>query len=584
MEFKGWLLLNENIEANFDNWLRAIQNYAKPQEKEWLKAIGIFQPQDDKYPNRGDIVHEFNGRLKNWQDIIIKVLKIKNVENLNWLAFSIGYLIVKSFAQEDLELAIDVTKRRIDSGELPKSEIGLKGWMQIGKEALDSVRKYLADQQELSNRQKLKLKKSGETLEDDDDLIKLIAKEEDYTLYYLPGLNTHPDHSADVIYSQIIGMKNKIESRKRLLCKYGKGTDWCTANPTGNYDTYYMNNDIYIMHEKGNPKYQFTSCEDSPRAGASASQFMDVKDNSVNKITQEEKQFLDKYAKKAYKCYSMKIIFNNLKSYLNSSSEDKEKISMQSVVELTGDRDFKNLSKEDANIFFEMINSSGVDGRSDLHAESWLKVLNNITEEQLNNYIRDKTLADIIIRIQHYDYDTLIKKLSKERFEEFLDLNMNDVYDYEKDHPLYVKEAQNSRKKTIRNLLNMGYNISNSLKTLDFIRKKANIGLPEAYTIFDTIISKIKQASEEGLLSTPTIMSSLDKFAKIFGKENINRIDLDRLQDRMKIELIPIGNGTYKVKVDTSQNLNSLKNLMIRFLVRYHDKIVGTDKAQDWFT
>jgi len=30
MIFKEWLLLNENIGANFDDWLKAIVKYAKP--------------------------------------------------------------------------------------------------------------------------------------------------------------------------------------------------------------------------------------------------------------------------------------------------------------------------------------------------------------------------------------------------------------------------------------------------------------------------------------------------------------------------------------------------------------------------
>ena len=100
MIFKEWLLLNENIESNFDDWLKAIIKYAKLNEKDILWALGL----DDD--GLSPLLAE--------KSIIIRVLGRKHLENLNWLSFSIGYLSVKRrFQEEDLELAIDVTKRRI---------------------------------------------------------------------------------------------------------------------------------------------------------------------------------------------------------------------------------------------------------------------------------------------------------------------------------------------------------------------------------------------------------------------------------------------------------------------------------------
>lgn len=577
MEFKGWLLLNENIELNFDSWLKSIQNYAKPHEQEMLKAIGIYEPSDSKYPNRGDIVHEFNGRLKNWQGIITKVLKRKNAENLNWLAFSIGYLIVKSFAEEDLELAIDVTKSRIESRDLPKAEIGRKGWMQIGKEALEHVRNYLADQQQLSNRQKLKLKKSGDTIEEDKDLIKLVAKENKLEIYYLPSLNLHPNSVEDA-YDLIT--KGKLESRKRILCKYGKDTDWCTANPTGDYDRYYINNDIYILYKNEKPRYQFTSCKDGPKAGAGGLQFMDTKDNPVKDISLDEKEFLDKYVKEAYGCYPLRIIFPSLESYISSEPEIKKRVSLTNIEYIVDDPAFKNISSDDAALIFDNINAS------DLPATMWIKIIDNIPEKVLNDsyVIRDKNLLDMIIQIQHYGYDGLVKKLSRERFDDLLDTYRNDLYDYDKDDPSYKAEVVNSRKRTIRKLLEKGFSLKNTMKILDFITKKADIKPSDAYTIFDVIIGLTLEAvgvggitrSGGGLHGSETT-NLLDDFAKAFGKENINKIDLDRLQSRMNVGLISDG-GKYKIKPEPGMTLgpNSLKKLMVYFLIKYHDKVSAT--------
>jgi hypothetical protein len=260
------------------------------------------------------------------KSIIIQVLKEKHLENFNWFSFSIGYLLSKvSMFKEDLELAIDVTKRRIDSRDLPKSEIGSKGWFKIGQEAKEKVEEYIKASQELSNRQERKLRKKGETLEDDKKLIQLVATEEDLKLYFLPAMGGNTEHG-------LPEDENEIKARKRVLCSYGKGTQWCTAVPDGDWHENYLGNNIYIIHEKDKPIYQFVNCLDE---GEENHQFMDSDDNIVSELDMKYYDFLKKYANGASHCYDIKPKFT-VSIFLNNSLDDnlKRQISGKNLAEI----------------------------------------------------------------------------------------------------------------------------------------------------------------------------------------------------------------------------------------------------------
>jgi hypothetical protein len=556
MIFKEWLLLNENIEANIDDWLKAIVKYAKPNEREMLYHLGISPDNTPEQSQQGDIVHEFKNRLIRWKYIIVRVLGEKQLENLNWLSFSIGYLVAKTFQEEDLELAIDVTKRRIDNRELPKSEIGQKGWMEIGREAQRYVAEYLRSQQELSNRQKLKLKKSGDTLEEDDNLIKLIANENDLKLYYLPKVI---DKSKDVEqnYNQLETNKTQIEGRKRILCKYGKGTDWCTANPSGEYDRYYAGNDIYIIHENDVPKYQFTSClTGSP-------QFMDVKDNHVTDMELKVKELLEKHVLKETNCYDFKIIFPDIESY--KKNKDR-KVSAKNIKDLIATDEFKKLPPQEAKEFIQEIDIEN------LPAKETMDLIKSLPDRGAD-YFDDKTINTLILRFQYGYYDELNEKLSSDRLQKFLNNYKNNNYDYPKDSEDYIQGSQDSRKKTIRQILSDAHNTSNSLRILKFLTKKINFGSQESYTVFDTMMGIITKSYREGMIDKKDVVVYLfHNLAKDLGQSNINQIDLNRLQQRMNIELIP-ENGKYKITMP-EEDYNSARYLMALFLKNYSDKII----------
>ena len=77
MLFKEWLLLNENIESNFDTYLSNLVKYAKPEEKNQLdshrKISAYLQTPEQERPNL----------LWFQKSIIIQVLKLNLSMNFN---------------------------------------------------------------------------------------------------------------------------------------------------------------------------------------------------------------------------------------------------------------------------------------------------------------------------------------------------------------------------------------------------------------------------------------------------------------------------------------------------------------------
>jgi hypothetical protein len=304
MNFKGWISLNENIDSNWNFWCDTLEKYAKKNiiEKRILNSLkDIFLPSmlwGEIQPAPSDTLFDMD-QVKSLEDltlkdflnfkgvgytnasitarIILRVLKSKNLENYNWFCFSLGCIISYNgnMGEEDLESAIDETKRRIGSRELTKNEIGAKGWLVVGSESKNYVDEAILRSQELSKRKQLKLKKQGITLDEDPELIKIFAQKNNFILYFCPKLKN------------LSFQDDKANKRHAILCKYGKGGKFCTANPTGTHHRMYIDSDIYIFHVNNKVKYQFVSCDD-----LSNHQFHDIDNKQPNEIEKEEKQFL----------------------------------------------------------------------------------------------------------------------------------------------------------------------------------------------------------------------------------------------------------------------------------------------------
>jgi hypothetical protein len=588
MSFAQWLLLSENINNNFNDWVASIVRHANIKDLNSMNYAGFFGTgvsADIERASRwgskeytklleDQILKSFDNNLSRYKKIIIKVLSNKNLENINWLSFSLGYLIVKVFHEEDLDLAIEVTKNRISSGELPKSQIGQEGWFRIGLGADKFVKEYLLQQQELSNRKKRKLQKEGDTLEKDKDLIRFIAKEGEYQLIFLPQLGIHPDFIEE--------KKDKVESRKRLLCKYGKTTSWCTANPTGSYDHYYLNNDIYILEEGGKPKYQFVSCESAGRAGSSSAQFMDVDDEVVKEIKYKEKSFLNKHVKKEISCYNFDLFFESIEEYKNSDNNDKNKISSNSCLSLIQDENFKNLEEYEKR---KLIKKSG--------SYIWDKEISEkFSEKEYELVSNDQLIIGTRISLYSPWIHEILKKVSKKRFEDLVNDHLNsNVTKQELTSAGNLTKTQ-IRKINLRKILNsqirpgthgdsafstQTLKTPNIFKIVELLTSKIEIGPLEAYTIFDFIINQIHSSNplnnfENNELSG-LAKKNLAGLANAMGKDAINKIDLDRMQERLSIKFIKVGNK-YKIE---NQPYKFINKLIVYFLKKYSDKILSDE-------
>lgn len=308
MEFKEWLLLKESIDQNLEGWLRDIIKYAKPQEKALLDNLSRSRNISVDPPSVG----------APYRDYIVEVLKEKRLEDANWLAFSLGYLSAKKFRREDLEMAVDVTKRLISSGELPKREIGAKGWMITGRDIQGRVEEFIKTSQSLSNRAQRKLRKTGNTSTDDERLIKLVAEEGRKRLYLVAAMDPDLQNDKELWDAE-------LNARHRILCKYGKETSWCTANADGSYHAHYKFNNIYIVHLEGKPVYQFVDCNDKDNH-----QFMDESDNEVTSLSVGMSNFLSSHAN--IDCYEMSQDgFEDLEEYLSSTPKVQENLSPYDV-------------------------------------------------------------------------------------------------------------------------------------------------------------------------------------------------------------------------------------------------------------
>lgn len=317
--FSEWLVMAEGVDASIGEWLKALAHYARPEERRILDSLidtGLLRMVEGK-TGEYELRQDYDGVVK-------AVLKEKRKEDMNWLAFALGYLSVKAFRKEDLEIAIDKLESMKAAGEVTRAEVGRLGWMQLGASMLERILDRSRAAAQMSRTMSRKMAEKGEVAEEDMKLIRLVAREGEMELYYLPPVSKEDD----------------VAARHRLLCKYGKDTGWCTANPTGTYHTAYKDVGIFILHSGGKPKYQFVDCdgtderpheedEEGGDGGESIYQFKDVDDNEVYTITARESNFIKKNAD--ISCYGLAAEgFDSLEDFM-SSSDEKARASSGSV-------------------------------------------------------------------------------------------------------------------------------------------------------------------------------------------------------------------------------------------------------------
>jgi len=107
MNFYEWLLFNENVETNFNDWLETLIQYAKTSDWGIIEdSFYAYTRHNNSSPGVYDYLRELVGKdRKQWtghnhnlirsstfikeniKNIIKTVLKEKNLENFNWFSF-----------------------------------------------------------------------------------------------------------------------------------------------------------------------------------------------------------------------------------------------------------------------------------------------------------------------------------------------------------------------------------------------------------------------------------------------------------------------------------------------------------------
>lgn len=422
MFFKEWLLLNENVDANLEKWLGDIVKYAKPEERQVL----------DSLVRSGQIKTDVPEVLQPYRGSIISVLKEKKLEDPNWFAFSIGYLSAKKYRTEDLEMAVDVAKKLISSGDLPKSRIGARGWLLTGRDIYSKVQEYLDASQRISNRSLRKMRKQGETHTEDEKLIKLVAIDKNLKLYLVGAIPEERTLSGPGGRPMEKEDEELMNARHRILCKYGKGTGWCTASPDGDYHKYYLNNNIYIVHEDDKPVYQFVDCTDPENH-----QFMDSEDNPVKNIEKKILAFISAHAKvNCYKLHGEGTLFSNLEEYLSSPPgvrdqataddleeifrNEKDKVAAAKALKdrlhiLASNQNYNRYTKikadpEDKKKIFDMIVDATAEKYGDSDPKKWVNKGRYLRAED-NIPVNQEVLAQLVLGST--DREDATKKLAK---------------------------------------------------------------------------------------------------------------------------------------------------------------------------
>lgn len=280
MHFKEWLLITESVETNLENWLKTWSTYLEKKDPATLLEVT---------ETIKSILNNFGKQTMLKTALADTTATGKNHDNQNYLRYLVGYATTKpNFRIEDLKRALDAIDWMLQNGKLTNAQAVAIGWYKVGKNATQ----YMKEKQEAelealkpSKTKMAKMKKVGEAF----DELTPEVKEGKFTLYLIKGVN--PEN------------KEEVSRKHMLLCKYGKDTDWCTADPTGTYHEEYAKNNIFILHKNGKPAYQFAEVNED--VDKSTLQFKNTKDDDVVVVDLATFNFLLKHRRKEFDYYTL---------------------------------------------------------------------------------------------------------------------------------------------------------------------------------------------------------------------------------------------------------------------------------------
>jgi hypothetical protein len=279
MQFKEWLLFVESIEINFDQFIEDLKTHARPDEAE-LKRQKI----DD-----------------NKKKFIIDALKKKNQENKQYLKYLLGFSTTPaSQHSEDYDRAIDTLNWFIQTNKLPKKQIEADGWFNTGKKANELMSQKNAILNVVSKSQEKRDRKLGISAD-----LPLVAQSGNIKI--LLSKKVMSKDELKKLSEQDLIKHPDIIARHKFLCRYGKGTDWCTASPDGDYHAQYGDRDIYVVQIDDKPAYQFMGCTKSDTDDRC--QFHDEKNETAKNIPIELAELIMKNLPDIGKFYP--VVYSN---------------------------------------------------------------------------------------------------------------------------------------------------------------------------------------------------------------------------------------------------------------------------------
>jgi len=256
INFREYFYLYESIDQNFDQWLVDLKTHARPDESE-MKTMSEILPLEKEY----SLERQF----------IINTLKSKNVENKQYMKYLLGFATTPQASHiEDYDRAVDTLKWFIQTNRLTKAQVEADGWFNTGKRATELTREKDQILNPVSKTKEKKEKKLG-IAED----ISPLFQSGNIKIYFSPKATDEKSNKEDA-------EKPEIKARHKILCKYGKDTDWCTASASGTYHAQYSDTNIYIVHIDDKPAYQFMDCSEGDTDNRC--QFHDAKNVNAKSI------------------------------------------------------------------------------------------------------------------------------------------------------------------------------------------------------------------------------------------------------------------------------------------------------------
>ena len=409
MQFKEWLLFVESLEINFDQFIEDLKKHARPDEAE-LKRQKI----DD-----------------NKKKFIIDALKKKNQENKQYLKYLLGFSTTPaSQHSEDYDRAIDTLIWFIQTNKLPKKQIEADGWFNTGKKANELMSQKNAILNVVSKSQEKRDRKLGISAD-----LPLVAQSGNIKI--LLSKKVMSKDELEKLSEQDLIKHPDIVARHKFLCRYGKGTDWCTASPDGDYHAQYGDRDIYVVQIDDKPAYQFMGCTKSDTD--ERCQFHDEKNESAKNIPDELAELIMKNLPDIGKFYP--VVYSNL---IKNQNDILNIFEIDNMEKLT-----------DANVYYLLYYAK--------NKEEMAKILGSENISKLS----DKNVSDLLLHEKNKDE---MAKIIIQNKKELTYYNLSDLLYYAKNKDemakFIIKNKKGLTDSNVYNLLRYAINKEEMAKIL----------------------------------------------------------------------------------------------------------------------